>query len=121
VGSMQMAGLGECSRRSLLQLVRANEYEAEEQGEALLLKTSEQCSEQHAQLSENPPAVAAAVAVGLPSVRLSQLAQNGAGLVCNLYPRWVCQERRVSQLTGCLHVRSAATSLRKREVLDAGG
>jgi hypothetical protein len=68
-----MAGLGECSRLSLLQLVHANESEAKEQEGFCLLRVSKQCSEQHAQLSESPPAIAAIVAVGLPLVGLPQV------------------------------------------------
>lgn len=116
---MQMAvGSGRCSRRSLLRLVRGNASEAEEQEAALLLRTLGQHFEQHAQLSGSPLVVAAAVAVGLPSVGL---AQNGAAPVCSPYPQWLYRERQVSQLKRYLHVRSAATSLQKREVLDARG
>jgi hypothetical protein len=70
VGSMQMAGSGECSRQSLPQLVGGIAREVEEQGAALLLGTSEQCSERHAQLSGSPLVVGAVVAVCLPSARL---------------------------------------------------
>ena len=121
VGSMQMAESGECSRRSL-QLVGGIAPEGEEQGAALLLRTSEeQWFEQHAQLSERPPVIAVVVAVCLLSVGLPMLAQSGAAPVGSPYPRWLCRERRVSQLTENLHVRSAGMSLRKREDLDAGG
>ena len=119
VGSVQMAGSGECSRLSLPQLVRGIVGEVEEQGADLLWRISEQCSERHAQSSGSPLVIGAVVAVCLPPARPPQLAQNGAAPVCKPYPRWVLQKRRMSQLK--LHVRSAAMSPRKREDLDAGG
>lgn len=70
VGSMQMAGSGECSRQSLPQLVDGIAFEVEEQGAALLSSTSEQCSERHAQLSGSPLVVGAVAAVCLPSAHL---------------------------------------------------
>jgi hypothetical protein len=70
VGSMRMVGSGECSRPSLPQLVGGIAREVEEQGAALPLNTSQQCSERHAQLSESPLVVGAVVAVCLPSARL---------------------------------------------------
>lgn len=75
VGSMQMAGSGECSKQSLPQLVRgiAPEVEGQEQGAALLLSTSERCSEQHAQSSGSPLVAGAVVAVCLPSAHLPRL------------------------------------------------
>lgn len=57
-----MAGSGECSRRSLLRLVRGNASEAEEREAVLLLRTLEERFERHAQLSENLPVVADAAA-----------------------------------------------------------
>ena len=71
VGSMQMAGSGECSRQSLPQLVHGIACEVEEQGAALLLSASEQCSGRHAQLSGSPLVADAVVAVCLlPPARL---------------------------------------------------
>jgi hypothetical protein len=68
--SMQMtvAVSGECSRRLLLQLVGGNASEAEEREVVLLLRTLGERFERHAQLSESPHVVVAAVAVavGLP-------------------------------------------------------
>lgn len=120
VGSMQV-GSGGRSRQSLPLLVRGIACEDEEQGVALLLSTSEQYSERHAQLSRSPLVVGVVVAACLPSARLTQLAQNGVAPVRNPYSRWFCQKQRVSQLKDYLHVRLAATSPRKREDPDAGG
>lgn len=70
MGSMQMAGSGECSRQLLPQLVHGIASEVVEQGAALLLSASQQCSERHVQLSGGPLVVGAVVVVCLPSARL---------------------------------------------------
>ena len=87
VGSMQMVGSGECSRLLLPQLVGGIACEVEEQGVALLLSTSEQRSERHAQLSESPLVVDAVAAVCLLSARLPKLAENRVAPARNTYPR----------------------------------
>lgn len=81
-----MAGSGECSRRSLPQLVGEIAREVEEQGAVLLLSTSEQCSGRHAQLSESPLVVGAVVDDSLLSAHLPQLAHKGVA-VRNPYPQ----------------------------------
>jgi hypothetical protein len=93
VGSMQMVGSGECSRLLPPQLVGGIAREVEEQGVALLLSTSEQRSERHAQLSESPLVVDAVAAVCLLSARLPQLAENRVAPARNTYPRWFCQKQ----------------------------
>jgi hypothetical protein len=70
VSLMQMAGSGEYSRRLLQRLVGGNANEAEEREAALLSRTLGERFERHAQLSENPPVVVAAAAVGLLSLGL---------------------------------------------------
>ena len=70
VDVVRMVGSDECSTLSLPQLVGGIVVEAEEQGAALLSRTSEQCSQQHAQLFGSPLVVGAVVAVCLPSSRL---------------------------------------------------
>lgn len=110
-----MAGSGEHSRQSLLQMVDEDATGAEEV--VLLLRPSAVRYERHARLYATLLVVAAAVAVVLASAGQQYLVQNPAVLVCDPQPRRLYQAQRAFQLTDCLRVRSAAMSLQTQEVL----
>ena len=73
-------------------------------------------SERHTRLSGNLLVVATIVADCFHSI-----CPPIAARVCNLYPRWLCREQRVSRLKDYLHVRSDSMSPRNQKDLDAGG